>query len=125
LKPGDRSIELKGLNGIVVGRESRPVEVCWWDGRKAVGTFVVVKGDIPIVIGRNHLQPMGLLDVFVAMNDEQMLWVEEHDVVKEREAPNVVSGVDESKSDDELVAAARKVVRAQASHLDEETFEKL
>ena len=47
----------------------------------------------------NHLQPMGFINVFVAMNDEQMLWVGEHDVVKEREAPNVVSGVDESKSD--------------------------
>ena len=27
----------------------------------------------------NHLRPMGFINVFVAMNDEQMLWVEEHD----------------------------------------------
>ena len=90
-----------------------------------MAAFVVVKGDIPIVVGRNHLQALGLLDVFVAMNNEEILWAVEHDVVKERETPNVVSGVNESKSDEELVAAARKVVRAQADHLDEETFERL
>lgn len=89
-----------------MGRETLPVLVCWPRGLKAVATFVVVKGDIPIVIGRNHLQPMGLLDVFVGEGGEEMLWAGEHDVLKQRESPNVVSGVDESKSNAELVAGS-------------------
>ena len=124
LRPSGRPVRLKGLGDVMVGEETLPVEVRLKSGRTAVATFVVVRGDIPIVVGRNHLYGMGLMQAFEEDAGEAM-WVAGPDMTKAQAVPNLVSGVDDSLTDGELIVEARQKLKAQCEHLCEEDFERL
>jgi hypothetical protein len=56
---------------------------------------------------------------------DDFLWVTEPEVVKGRETPNLVSGVDDSLTDKELIEDARQQLKTRCSHLSDEDFERL
>ena len=83
LRPSGRSVRLKGLGDVVVGKETLPVEVRLRSGRSAIATFVVVPGESPIVVGRKIFMDWGLMKAFHEEVDD-VLWVTEPEVVKGR-----------------------------------------
>ncbi|EZG67933.1 hypothetical protein GNI_065400 [Gregarina niphandrodes] len=93
--------------------------------RSCTTSLVVVQPRVPTLLGVDVLVKTGLLEV-----DEAGMRLTIPALYTEVEPPkqarkDVVSGVDETKSDEELLRGARQEVQTQAQHLSDDDFEQL
>ncbi|EZG42711.1 aspartyl protease, partial [Gregarina niphandrodes] len=121
----EQCVSLKGVSDTPLrARITEPVVVSV-GGRSCSTSLVVVQPRVPTLLGVDVLVKTGLLEV-----DEAGMRLNIPALYTEVEPPkqvrkDVVSGVDETKSDEELLRGARQEVQTQAQHLSGDDFEQL
>ena len=126
LKPSGEKKQFRGL-GRQSGFKTRPVTVVVGDRSAEIEIYVVNEADFPFLLGVDGLKK---LDVMVDPTDHKVrcretsevvaLSWEEHEAIVKKTGlgGDTVSGVDESKSDEQLLNEARVIYDELTKHLD-------